>query len=31
LKVYSQWLVLDKAASNNNMSSTKGLMHVIGS
>jgi hypothetical protein len=31
VKVYSQWLILDKASPNANLSATAGLMHVVGS
>lgn len=31
VRVYSQWVVFDKAASNGNVSATAGLMHVVGS
>ena len=31
VRVYSQWVILDKAAPNGNLSATKGLMHVVGS
>ena len=31
VKIYTQWLVFDRAASNNNLSVSNGLLHVVGS
>ena len=31
VKIYSQWIIFDKGAANGTLSTSNGLMHVVGS